>query len=91
MMMLKITKIQESAGDVMLMLEGKVTEQWASLLDDVCRAYLQQKKTVHLDCACVDFIDASGVAVLKNLPRPQVALVSTPGFVTQLLNIGDQS
>lgn len=90
-MMLKITKTHESAGDVMLMLEGKVTEQWASLLDDVCRTYLQQKKTVHLDCACVDFIDAGGIKVLKNLPHPQVTLESTPGFVTQLLQIGDES
>jgi anti-anti-sigma regulatory factor len=89
-MMLKITKTQESAGDVVLMLEGKVTEQWAALLDDVCRGYLRQKKSVHLDCANVDFIDASGIIVLKNFPHPEVTLESAPGFVTQLLQIGDQ-
>ena len=31
--MLKITTIQESGTDVLLKLEGKITEQWAALLD----------------------------------------------------------
>jgi ABC-type transporter Mla MlaB component len=91
MMMLKITKTQESASNVALKLEGKVTEQWATLLDDVCRIYLEQKKTVHLDCANVDFIDADGIAVLRNFPPKEVTLVNTPGFVMQLLQIGERS
>lgn len=87
--MLKITKTRESNHEVVLALEGKVTEQWAGLLDDVCRSYLLQHKTVRLDCTCVDFIDARGIAVLKNFPRPEVTLTGAPGFVTQLLHIGD--
>jgi ABC-type transporter Mla MlaB component len=88
--MLRITKTLENAGSVILMLEGKVTEQWATLLDDVCRAYLNQKKTLHLECARVDFVDANGISVLKNLPRPEVTIVNAPAFVTQLLQIGDK-
>ena len=90
-MMLKITKIQESRSDVLLKLEGKITAQWAALLDGVCRSLLQEEKTVHLDCAHVDFIDATGVEVLNNLPRRQVTLMSAPGFVTELLQIGGRS
>ena len=89
--MLKITKIQENRGDVLLKLEGKITAQWATLLDDECRSYLRQEKTVHLDCSHVDFIDARGVEVLINLPRTQVTLMSAPGFVTELLEIGGRS
>ena len=89
-MMLKITKARENAGAVLLILEGKVARQWATLLDDVCRSYLQQQKTIQLDCAHVNFIDASGVEVLCNLPCQQVTLVSAPSFVTQLLQRGDQ-
>ncbi|MGH7148905.1 MAG: STAS domain-containing protein, partial [Nitrospiraceae bacterium] len=63
-MMLKITKIQESRSDVLLKLEGKITAQWAALLDGVCRSLLRQEKAVYLDCANVDFIDARGVEVL---------------------------
>lgn len=89
--MLKITKIRESGNDVLLKLEGKITEQWAALLDGVCRAFLREGKIVLLDCSHVDFIDASGVEVLNNLPRTQVTLLGAPGFVTELLEIGGRS
>ena len=90
-MMLKITKIQESRSDVLLKLEGKITEQWAALLDDECRLLLRQEKTVHLDCSHIDFIDARGVEVLNNLPRTKITLMSAPCFVTELLEIGARS
>ncbi|HSQ51388.1 MAG TPA: STAS domain-containing protein [Nitrospiraceae bacterium] len=90
-MMLKITKVQESRRNVLIKLEGKITDQWAALLDGECRSYLRQEKTVHLDCSHVDFIDARGVEILNSLPRTQVILMSVPGFVTELLQIGDRS
>jgi ABC-type transporter Mla MlaB component len=90
-MMLKITKIHESRSDVFLKLEGKITAEWATLLDGECWLLLRQEKTVHLDCAHVDFIDARGVEVLNNLPRTHVTLMSAPGFMTKLLEIGAQS
>lgn len=86
--MLKITKINESVNDVLLKLEGKITDQWAALLDGECRSYLLQKKSVSLDFSNVDFVDGKGVAVLNNLPRKHVTLMSTPGFVTELLQTG---
>lgn len=89
--MLKITKIDESSRGVHLLLEGKVADQWAALLDGVCRAHIREHKTVQLDCAHVDFVDASGVDVLKSFPRQKVTLVHAPGFITQLLQNGDQS
>jgi anti-anti-sigma regulatory factor len=90
-MMLKITKIRESCSKVLLKLEGKITAQWASLLDGECRALLRQEKTLYLDCANVDFIDVRGVEVLNNFPQSQVNLMSAPGFVTELLQIGGRS
>ena len=89
--MLKITKIQESRSDVLVKLEGKITDQWAALLDGVCREYLRQEKTVHLDCSHVDFIDAKGIEVLNDLPRKQVTLMSAPGYLTELLETGGRS
>jgi anti-anti-sigma regulatory factor len=90
-MMLKITKIQESRSDVLIKLEGKITDQWAALLDGECRSYLRQEKAVYLDCSYVDFIDARGVEVLNNLPQTQVNLISAPGFIAELLQIGGRS
>ena len=90
-MMLKITKIQESRSDVLLMLEGKITAEWAALLDSECRSFLQQEQTVHLDCSNVDFIDAMGIEVMNNLLRTQVTLLRAPGYVMEMLEIGDRS
>ena len=89
--MLRITKIQESRSDVLVKLEGKITDQWADLLDGVCRGYLRQEKTVHLDCSHVDFIDAKGIEILNDLPSKQVTLMSAPGYVTELLQNGGRS
>ena len=90
-MMLKITKIQESKRDVLLKLEGKITAEWAGLLDGECRVLLQEKKVVHLDCSHVDFIDARGVEVLRDLAQTHVILMSVPGYVKGLLQIGGRS
>ena len=87
--MLKITKTRESSDDVLLMLEGKVTQQWAALLDGVCRGYLSEEKTVRLDCAGVDFVDARGAAVLKTFLGKHVSLLNAPSFVTQTILIGE--
>jgi ABC-type transporter Mla MlaB component len=87
--MLRITKTRESRDDVLLMLEGKVSHQWAALLDGVCRAYLAKEKTVQLDCAGVDFVDARGAAILKMFLRERVTLLNAPCFVTQTILIGE--
>ena len=90
-MMLKITKIQESRSDVLLKLEGKITAEWAGLLDEECRVLLQEKKAVYLDCSHVDFIDARGIEILNGLPPTHVTLMSAPGYVAELLQIGGRS
>jgi hypothetical protein len=41
--MLKITTMEDDGTMVVLKLEGKVTEQWAALLDGECRAFLRHR------------------------------------------------
>ena len=89
--MLRITKMEDNGTQVLLRLEGKVMGQWAALLDGECRSFLGQKKAVYLDCSNVDFVDGEGIEVLNNLSRTQVTLMSAPGFVTELLQIGGRS
>jgi ABC-type transporter Mla MlaB component len=89
--MLRITKVHENGTKVVLKLEGKITDEWATLLDGECRAALQGRNTVELDCADVNFLDEKGIEVLKNLPRTQVTLIGAPEYVTELLQIGGRS
>ena len=88
--MLKITTIAEHAEGVRLRLEGKITAQWTTLLDGICRAHLARQQAVELDCAHVDFIDARGVDVLNELTRGDVVLQRAPSFITQMLKSGGQ-
>lgn len=83
--MLKITKVLDSCEDVLLKLEGKITEQWAALLDEECRGYLLKKKVVYLDCSRVEYIDEQGAKVLNGFDPENVMLVSTSAYVTELL------
>jgi anti-anti-sigma regulatory factor len=89
--MLKITKIEENGTTVLLKLEGKVTEQWAALLDGECRAVLNNRQTLMLDCAGVNFLDARGVDVLRNLRLNNVTILGAPEIVTELLRTGGRS
>jgi anti-anti-sigma regulatory factor len=89
--MLKITKIEDKGTTVRLKLEGKVTEQWAALLDEECRGFLRKRHRLVLDCAGVSFLDEQGVEVLRNLPLDEVKLIGAPGFVTELLQTGGRS
>jgi STAS domain-containing protein len=89
--MLKITTVEEEGRTVRLKLEGKVTAQWAALLDGECQSFLRRGKTVLLDCAGVDFLDEQGIDVLRRLPLDHVTLISAPGFVTELLQTGGRS
>ena len=89
--MLKITTVMENPQSVVLRLEGKITAQWAALLDGECRTHLGRRKSVRLDCAHVDFVDVRGVRVLNDLVRGEVVLQGTPSFITQLLESGGQS
>jgi anti-anti-sigma regulatory factor len=89
--MLKITKTETNGGKVIFKLEGKITDQWASLLDGECRAALRTWNAVELDCAAVDFVDERGIEVLKNLPSTHITLVNASGYLTELLQTGGRS
>lgn len=86
--MLKITKMETNGPKVILKLEGKITDQWAALLDGECRAAIRDGKRVELDCTGVAFIDSRGLQVLKSLPRRHLTLSNAPGYMRELLQTG---
>lgn len=86
--MLRITRMEENGGPVMLKLEGKVSDQWAKLLEGECRSLLRDGKDVSLDFSDVSFVDAVGIGVVRDLPRQQVRIVNAPRFIEELLKGG---
>lgn len=86
--MLRITRVEGSGGPVTLRLEGKVSDQWAKLLEGECRSLLRDGKDVSLDFSDVSFVDAVGVGMVRDLPRQQVRIVNAPRFIEELLKGG---
>ena len=83
--MLRITRVENNGAPVTLKLEGKVSDQWAALLEGECRSLLRRRKEVHLDFSGVTFMDAGGVEAVKGLPRRSVRIVNAPSFIDELL------
>jgi anti-anti-sigma regulatory factor len=88
--MLRITTIRDDGSPVQLKLEGKIMAEWASLLEQECRAHIAQRRQVVLDMAGVTFLDGQGVTMLRNLPCRYVSLMNRSDFVTELLDKGEQ-
>jgi anti-anti-sigma regulatory factor len=89
--MLRITKLHENGTKIVLKLEGKITDEWATLLDEECQAALRSRNRVELDCAAVNFLDEKGIEVLKNLSLKRVTFIGTPDYVTEMLQTGGRS
>jgi anti-anti-sigma regulatory factor len=88
--MLRITTIRDDGSPVQLKLEGKITADWASLLEQECRTHIAQRRQVVLDMAGVTFLDGRGVTMLRNLPCRYVSLMNRSDFITELLDKGEQ-
>lgn len=86
--MLRITRIENDGEPVTLKLEGKVSDQWAALLDSECRSLLHGGHSIRLDCEDVSFMDAVGIGVVTEFPRQRVRIVNAPRFIEELLKEG---
>ncbi|MBI5855607.1 MAG: hypothetical protein HZB35_10350 [Nitrospirae bacterium] len=85
--MLRITKMRENGTKVVLKLEGKISDQWAALLEGECLSLLRHDKQVQLDFSGVSFVDQGGLEVVHNL-SDRVRIVNAPGFIMELLRTG---
>lgn len=83
--MLRIEKMGEDDGTVILKLEGRIIAQWVPVLEEECQRVLREPKRLILDVAGVRFIDRDGVAVLGKMKGERVQLVNCYPFLRELL------
>lgn len=83
--MLRITKLSDDGHTVHLKVEGRVTGDWVSELDQICGSCLSQKKTVILDFSDVTFIDRRGIKVLRGVLGEKVRIIKPSLLVQGLL------
>ena len=88
--MLRITTMKANGSPVQLKLEGKIMAEWASLLEQECRALIAQQQHVVLDMAGVTFLDGRGITMLRSLPDRYITLMNRSDFIEELLDKGEK-
>jgi len=83
--MLRITVVESSANAVTLRVEGRIAGPWLEELRKTCDAR-RVNNSVHLQLELEDagFVDAAGVAYLKELQAQGVGLNHISPFLTEL-------
>lgn len=84
--MLKITRTANVDG-VMFKLEGKLLGPW---VDEARRACLEAGRGAHrtaLDLSAVDFADAAGAQLLRDLLGDGATLAGCSHFISELLEL----
>jgi anti-anti-sigma regulatory factor len=79
--MLKISQVESTGCAVTLRLEGRVVGPWVAELRQSCEQALAQGRSLTLRLRDVDFLDASGVALISSLQARGVHLTDCPPFV----------
>jgi anti-anti-sigma factor len=87
--MLKISRASDSDSPLVLRLEGQVTGPWVDELRRVCSETIPANATkadqLVLDLAGVSFLDASGIALLRQLVTGPVSVTNYSVFIAEQL------
>lgn len=81
--MLKISIVGDSDQTVEFHLEGKLVGPWVDEVRRLGEQALLHNKLVTLDLKDVRFVDAQGVALLRDLSRRQVSQLNCSQFLLQ--------
>jgi anti-anti-sigma regulatory factor len=86
--MLKITQLSQK-GCLTLKLEGRLLESWVGAVRDACRTLESRSGHLGLDLAAVNYVDAAGVHLLRDLMCEGIEIVACSSFIGQLLHLED--
>jgi hypothetical protein len=84
--MLRISRIESYAGEVILRLEGKLIGPWVNELKSCCAIISKEGLRLSLDMTDVSFADRKGVALLRALQKSEVVLEGCPPLISEELN-----
>jgi ABC-type transporter Mla MlaB component len=83
--MLKITWVTRRRRAPILKLEGELLEPWVEVVRDACAPQALWSQHARLDLSAVIFVDAAGVALLRDLIRQGMAVNACSRFIAELL------
>jgi hypothetical protein len=82
--MLRIAELESDALST-LRVEGKIVGPWVREIEASCSLALARGGRVALDLALVSFVDAAGLAVVRELSKRGVTIVRCSPFVAAQL------
>ena len=84
--MLRITHREDDGERFVLKLEGKLVDQWVTLLREICEVHHHENVSpMVLDLAAVEFADKAGVQLLRRLQEDGVRCISGSKFLRRLV------
>ena len=90
--MLRITIVESSGKAVILRVEGRITGSYVEELRRACDAHAAAEEVqLSLELADVLFVDAAGVALLRELQTHGVTLLCITPFMAERLKGGASS
>jgi anti-anti-sigma regulatory factor len=88
---LKISRLKSLKHAVVLRLEGRVVGPWVTELQKACAEARTESRPLRLHLADVEFMDASGVALLSQLCSQGVDFLECPPFAAEQLKAANGS
>jgi ABC-type transporter Mla MlaB component len=82
---LKISVTNQSNEAIEFQLEGKLVGPWVEELRRLSHEALSRQEAVSLDLGKVWFIDAQGIALLRDLAGKRVTQLNSSQFISQQL------
>jgi anti-anti-sigma regulatory factor len=82
---LQITQVSRRGRVQMIKLEGELREPWAGAARDACTKSDRRSNHLRVDLTGVNYVDAAGVRLLRDLMRDGIDLVGCSSFVGELL------
>ncbi len=83
--MLRITKLAENPTTTTLKVEGRIVEEYVSVLEEEILRTVQKSQWVVLDFSEVKFVDDSGVRMLNKLTIENVKIINCSLLIRDLL------
>jgi ABC-type transporter Mla MlaB component len=85
---LKISVTNQSDEAMQFQLEGKLVGPWVEELRRLSAEELARQRAITLDLEKVWFIDAQGIALLRDLAQKRVAQLNCSQFISRQLKEG---
>lgn len=85
-MVLRITRVEAPAHQVTLMLDGRLVDPWAELVERECAAVLESGRAVAVDLSGVAVVDGAGIETLSHLDQAGVPIQGCSELIASILS-----